>query len=387
MTSTTANTVRHIVTFTKDAKRSLRDDVVSGNVKAITECLVSRAMSVRGWTFAPMSTNNVERTDNPSTDYEYLYKLHFVLTWTAPSESSAKPEPHELAAHLRTLHTRSAQPQQGRWTLALVDGKAYEQSTASDETVIQSDALGYAAVEIPSDFDSYFSHLYGLDPQIMRVRRAVEAGLMSEWENRYHCALVGPPGCGKSDVARSLKKALGEDAVMELDATATTAKGAIKELAEREILPRVVVIEEIEKAPEEAMSFLLAVLDQRSEIRKVTARETVVRDTKLFAIATVNNIALFEKLQAGALASRFANRIAFSRPSRAILEQILRREVAKMEDGDEAWIAPTLDYCESKGITDPRRVTSICLCGRDMLLTGEWQTLLDETSPKEEGQA
>lgn len=57
---------------------------------------------------------------------------------------------------------------------------------------------------------------------------------------------------------------------------------------------------------------------------------------------------------------------------------ILHREVTKAQ-GDYAWISPTLDYCLQQDITDPRTVTSICLCGRDMLVTGEYQKMLADT--------
>jgi len=58
---------------------------------------------------------------------------------------------------------------------------------------------------------------------------------------------------------------------------------------------------------------------------------------------------------------------------------ILQREVAKV-NGDFAWIEPTLDYCEAKGLNDPREAIAICLTGREMLVTGEYQNILDETS-------
>ena len=140
---------------------------------------------------------------------------------------------------------------------------------------------------------------------------------------------------------------------------------------------------EIEKADEKTMSFLLGVLDLRSEIRKTTARQTIQRDTKLFAIATVNDVALFHKLQAGALSSRFTNTIFFKRPSRETLALILTREVSKVQ-GDPAWINPALDYCDEKGITDPREVIAICLCGQDMLVTGDYQKMLAETDESTE---
>jgi hypothetical protein len=173
----------------------------------------------------------------------------------------------------------------------------------------------------------------------------------------------------------------GEESVLEFDATAMTAAGAMKELSEAEILPRVIIIEEIEKADEKSLNFLLAVLDMRAEVRKVTARASIQRDTKLFGIATVNNTDLFEKIASGALASRFAHHIYFQRPTREQMRMILQREILKLpEKGNLAWADPALDYCDKYGITDPRKATAICLSGRDQLITGEYQKMLEATS-------
>jgi hypothetical protein len=90
-------------------------------------------------------------------------------------------------------------------------------------------------------------------------------------------------------------------------------------------------------------------------------------------------VELFNKLNAGALASRFANKIFFKRPSRDQLELILQREITKV-DGDFAWIGPALDYCEGQDITDPRTAIAICLCGREQLLTGDYQKMMEDTS-------
>jgi len=375
----------HTLVLYKPSKRSLQEKVIDSNLKNLLASVNTRALSVRGWTVEAGSANPEGRfPERPwkqeyaawAAEYEYVYKLYLRVSFT----STKAPETNEFNALCNTIAMRAGQPGFGKWTLSEVDDHSFE---ISDSDEISTD-IGYAPVEVPEDWDSYFSHLFGLDNHIMRLRRAMEAGMYSDWNNRYHCALVGPPGCGKSDICQSIKRALGEDAVLEFDATATTAAGAIKELSEREILPRILLVEEIEKADEKAMSFLLSVLDLRSQIRKTTARATIVRDTKLFAIATVNNVPLFQSLQAGALASRFSNTIWFKRPDRSQLKMILEREIKRLgSEGDKAWIAPTLDYCETAGISDPRSVTAICLCGREMLLDGSYQQVLMDTGSKE----
>jgi hypothetical protein len=181
--------------------------------------------------------------------------------------------------------------------------------------------------------------------------------------------------------------ALPAGSVMLFDATATTGAGAIAALVERDILPRIIIVEEIEKADPKALDFLLSVLDLRGEIRKTTARGAIERDTKCWCICTVNDRELFLSLRSGALADRFTEKVKFQRPSRDTLERILVREVSKV-GGNMDWIAPTLDYCEQENINSPRQVISICMTGRDMLLgTGEYQKILRRTSWRSEEDA
>lgn len=370
----------HTLTLAKDADRQLRGKVIESNLTGLLASVNNKSLKVRGWTLdTPAEGETWAQFDTPGGDKRYTYEAYLTITYTR--QDGKTPDKADLSSIVRTLNTRASAPAYGRWTVSKLDGSPY--TVAADDNVTGSgtEMLGYSEVTMPdaTDWWDNFSHLFGLDSHISRVQYALEAGIESGWSNRYHVALIGPPGCGKSDICQTIKRALGDDAVMELDATATTAAGAIKDLSEREILPRILIVEEIEKADDNTMRFLLGVLDQRAEIRKVTARGTIQRDTKLFAICTVNDLALFNKMQAGALASRFANKVGFKRPTREHLALILTRELGKI-NGDPEWIAPTLDYCEEHGITDPRRVASICLCGRDALLTGEYQKMLDDTA-------
>lgn len=368
----------HRIVFTKDSQRQLNEKAMGNNAAHIlgvnTKSLAARGWSVdvgktgdtisNSWAVAPLMD------DGPN---DYRYTLHFDATY----EGSSEPGKSELRSMVKIMNTRATSPIGGRWTISTVDGKPH---TISDdgERVTTKDFVAYTDVDIPEDFEDNFGHLFGLDSHIGRVKSAIEAAIMSNFTNRYHVALIGPPGCGKSDICASLKRALGEDAVMEFDATATTAAGAIKDLDEREILPRIILVEEIEKANEQALSFLLALCDLRGEIRKTTARKSIQKDTKLLVIATVNNHELFDKLMAGALSSRFANKLWFKRPSQEMLQRILEREVSKV-DGDTDWIAPALEYAREKNIDDPRMIAALCLCGRDGWLDGSYYKMLGET--------
>ena len=371
----------HTLILTKLAERQLQPKVIEKNYDGVIKGANNRSLAVQGYSVELDTDQGYEgrgwmQMDDFSGSAVYKYEYYLRVVYSTRTDKAA--DKAVLNGIYRSIYTKSAQPVLGKWTLTSVDGVEYE---VPDESAIRlsDDFIGYTEVSIPDDYMDRFSHLFGLDPHVGRIKRAMEAGLLSDWQHRLHCALIGPPGCGKSDICRTIKSMLGEEAVLEFDATATTAAGAIKELAEREILPRVLIIEEIEKADEKALDFLLAALDLRAEIRKTTARATIQRDTKLFAIATVNNVDLFTRLKAGALASRFSQKIFFKRPSRDQLEMILQREIGKV-DGDFAWIAPTLDYADEVDMTDPRAVISICMCGRDMLITGEYQEMLKETS-------
>jgi hypothetical protein len=376
----------HTLVLTKLAERQLQPKVIEKNYNGVISGANNRSLSVQGYAVELNTDEGFlgegearrgwKQLEDLSGNAIYKYEIYLRVVYSTRTDKPA--DKAVLNGIYRSIYTKSAQPVLGKWTLSSVDGVEYE---VPDESAIRlsDDFIGYTEVSIPDDYEDKFSHLFGLDAHVARIKRAMEAGLLSDWQHRLHCALIGPPGCGKSDICRTIKSMLGEEAVLEFDATATTAAGAIKELAEREILPRVLIIEEIEKADEKALDFLLAALDLRAEIRKTTARATIQRDTKLFAIATVNNVDLFARLKAGALASRFSQKIFFKRPSRDQLEMILQREVAKV-DGDFAWIPPTLDYADEVDMTDPRAVISIAMCGRELLITGEYQEMLKETS-------
>jgi len=365
----------------KSAERALRGNIIDGQVIKLTSSVQTKSLSVKGWsvTLNPQEDYSLQ-THNWRQTYDdkgnYLFLMYAKLVYVSDTQSYDKDD---LRRILTTFAKRAIQPNYGGWLLATVNGDEYQMPADSEPGVgTTADMKEYAPIEIPEDWDTYFSHLYGLNSHIALVRSALEAGIESKWENRFHAVLTGPPGCGKSDICRSLKAALGDDAVMEFDATSTTAAGAIKEITEREILPRVMVVEEIEKADSSSLQWLLGLADLRAEIRKTTARDVIQRSTKMLVICTVNNYELFESMQAGALESRMTNKIGFGRPSRETLAMILNREIEKI-NGDPDWIKPTLDYCEEIDTDDPRQVIAICLCGREKLLTGEYQAMLQAT--------
>jgi ATPase family associated with various cellular activities (AAA) len=370
----------HTLTLVKLAERSLQEKVIKKNMDSLIAAVNTRSLTVGGYILESDFEKGNGQGWKQKYTYEdganYRYEMYLKVVYDRRDD---KPiDKNIISAMERAVFTKSAQPLLGRWTLAETDGIEYIPPDENN-TYVTGDFIGYADVKVPDNPAEYFSHLYGLDAPVKRIMRSIEAAMMTRWESRFHQVLVGPPGCGKSDILGSYKKMFGEEAVLEFDATATTAAGAIKELSERDILPRMLFIEEIEKVEEKQTSHLLSIMDLRAEIRKTTARASIQRDTRILCMATVNNYDLFQRLAAGALASRFGEPIFFQRPSRGTLELILQREVAKME-GDFAWIDPALDYCDEMSIQDVRAVIGICLCGRELLITGEFQDMMRSTS-------
>jgi AAA domain (dynein-related subfamily) len=371
----TAHTESHVITFTRDMDRALQVKSYRNSVDLLIDGIASQSRRQRGWSFDEDVAGYTDDTSQPDTPHRYTWKLHVNF-----ASATTKPNATEFPSIVYTLYGRAIKPAGGRWVLAEVDGKPYAPPAEADAVGLkmEADQIGYADCEIPADWDSHFEHLYGLDSHISRVKSALAAGIASNWRNRFNTVLAGPPGCGKSDIALSMKAALGDGAVLSFDATATTAAGLIKTLNDLEIMPRVIIFEEIEKANSDALLPMLGIADQRGEINKTTARGEVQKSVKALCIATVNDFDLFQRMQSGALNSRFSNKVHFKQPEREVSMRILRREIAKV-DGDQEWAEPALDYCESHGITDVREMISICLCGADGLLDGSYQKMMDET--------
>lgn len=366
-----------LVRVSKDAKRELNERIMLSQLTEVMAKTVNPQRIKAGWTIEIVKATAYNFY---SREYNYGDRTKPVYTYFVTFKIVCKPDKErpnaesEFLSIVKVLEQKIKFPAQ--WEIADVNGedwkakKAVEIKTKEDRDNVD---IGYLRLEIPEDFESNFDHLFGLEAHISRVKRAIEGTIETGWNKRLHCALIGPPGCGKSDICGSLKAALGPENVLEFDATSTTMAGAQKELADRvdsgQDLPRVLLVEEIEKADEKSLSWMLSLMDLRGEIRKTTARGKINTDTKMICIATVNDVPTFKKIAFGALYSRFANRIYFRRPTRETLGLILQREVERI-DGKTEWIEPTLDLAQKIGTTDPREVISLLLCGRDALIDG-----------------
>ena len=229
----------------------------------------------------------------------------------------------------------------------------------------------------------YFDHIYDRNHQIEMVIKAINLAVETKMEERKHVVLLGPPGCGKTTILKALSKMLGdeEEAYIYMNGASTSKAGAEAKLGNASVIPPIMFIEEIEKTTEDSLRWLLTVLDERAELRKLNYRVDIKKSVPVLCIATANSEEKFEGFDSGALASRFPVRAYCQRPERNVLEQILKREIDKLENhgikSTYDWIDPTLNYClnEEKN-DDPRHVITVCLTGRDGLLDGSFQETL-----------
>lgn len=366
-------TAKHTIELCRISRKTLNRDVLTKTINHALDRAHAGGRRKRGWT-CKIVTKNWTTPSDIDGDRSYDVKLSCVMKASREREELAVKEDFN-----NMVKAIAASCCGGKgWQIVSIDGADLNDEAAVMEHVPEGKGrIAYNPVEIPHKWKDNFAHIYERDEQIHVLMSAIKAGVSSGWRDRFHCALVGPPAAGKTETLRAVKAMLGEDSVMEYDATATTQAGAIKDLDDRDSLPRILIVEEIEKTEEKAMRWLLGVMDMRAEIRKVNFKVNIQRETRLLTLATVNDYGLFCNAMYGALASRFAWHINFPEPDEALLRRILEREVAGVEGGKKAWIKPTLEYAIANRIHDPRKVTAICLCGRDELTTGAYQAKLE----------
>lgn len=218
--------------------------------------------------------------------------------------------------------------------------------------------------------ESVFKRFYGIDSQIRMVLSPLQSAIQTVGKRMVHSVLFGPPACGKTSVLNHLEHILGKENILKLDAP-TTTKAGIEKLFLNSNIPPVVILEEAEKANEDWLRNWLSLLDERSEIRKVSHKETIVKDIDILFYCTVNDSERFNGLLDGALASRCKNKIYFPRPTMETIEKILYRDIEE-NGGMKEWVPPALQLAKDLNIDDPRVIISF-LAGGSRLLDGSYQ--------------
>jgi hypothetical protein len=267
-------------------------------------------------------------------------------------------------------------------TVTIIPATPVSTSTVTEDKVASavasgeiSDFAGGDAINIPDNWREYFSHIYNLEDQITELMSAIRTAKDTNMGIRNHCMLYGPSGCGKTECTLALEKMFGEDVVLKLDATNTTKAGAENLILERDVIPPILILEELEKCNEANLPWLLGVMDDRGEVVKTNARVgTIKRKAPMLVICTVNNLKKFEEYQEGALVNRFNVPIYHPMPTKDLLRKVLVREVAKLPGGKLEWVEPALDFGLNVEKTfQARRIKAIMTNARDGLLDGSYQ--------------
>lgn len=361
----------HTVVLTRATLKKVND----AKIKDQIDFLIGRALGGsrgRGWTFS------ISRAEEPiSRGNKWVFSRKITFKKTSGHDRAEDKQWQSIVAFLKKTG-EGAKFGSAPWK---IEGLSGAPILTDSEKPDSEKTYG----EVQTDPGNYFEHIYDRDSPIKIIHGAILAAKHSDFTNRFNCVLFGPPGCGKSELLLSTGKMLGPEgeAYIKIDATSTTEAGILKLLFDLPVVPPVLIVEEIEKADEKALRWLLGVADTRGEIRKTNFRiGHQAKNVKMLVLATANDMELFQRLMFGALASRFPNKIHCSRPSRAILRKILEREV-KVVNGKTEWIEPTLVFCNDLlQWDDPRTLIPICLCGGDSLLDGSYQkAVLDTVDP------
>lgn len=208
---------KHEIALTKASKKRLADDKLRLQLQHLIDRALASGRAAR-W-------DAKVRYGEPLAGFGYLtYEASLDLTCT-----SSRRTPEQRARDLEQIvKVVAAAGRSHRWAVAAVDGTPHggEPADPAREPVV-------AQAELPAEWREAFGHVYERDAQVEIVASAVRAAIDSEFRNRFHVCLYGDPAGGKTEIARTFKHLLGEAAVLEYDATATSQAGAIKDLAEQ----------------------------------------------------------------------------------------------------------------------------------------------------------
>jgi hypothetical protein len=410
----TAPALAHRLTITRHTNRYTATDRLDRNIQLVIDSVVGVQRQRDGWTCRFENDNpqmvqddiHFGRTMNNqprivSNRYDIEGSPDGIDTtgydWTTDLRLECRPSrprktlDAEFANITAQLHTRLENKID--WRVIAIDGQPYiAVGEGKDESAEHDpdESVGYAPFVLPpwDEFKSHFTELYGMDDYIVTLYETLKTAVDSEWRIRCNFALIGPPACGKSQLMKCLANALLPGATLMMDGTSTTAAGALELLKAMAEMPRVLLSEELEKQDDKQTRWMLGMLDIRGEVKKLTTRTQIDRETHLIGICTVNDEHAFEKMNAGALASRYTIPLYFTRPHRNVMHKIVAREIGKLGDftgrakceicerptgGVHRWINPALDFAEDMNTSDPRRVIGFATLGRDGLLDKSYQ--------------
>jgi hypothetical protein len=389
-TTTAAEPTVHVIVLAKLSKRALTPEVRDTHLATILATVANKRNAALGWHIERRMNNGRPLFKAVPLDGRDQRNEASFNAWMDSEVSESV-----LDNLVRNFNSADAVNSEYRWYVYSVDGKVYEGDIRDTEEGFSGksdikDLLPYADVAIPENWQDKFTTgknpVIGLDAHTSRMMRAIRVAIGTDWEERHNTLLVGVPACGKSELMRRLKQLVGNDAVLEVDATSTTAKGLQEILSERAVMPRILLVEEIEKGTKELHEVLLSIMDTRGEIRKVTARGKIMQECRMIAICTANDLEKFEASASGAIASRTDNVINFQAATRDTMFTIVVNRMKGLgltEQKSALIVNKVLDYAEGTSLWDTRSLISLAQCGGEDWLTGEFQKELEATAPRQ----
>lgn len=238
----------------------------------------------------------------------------------------------------------------------------------------QRDAGRYSlSLEAIAGWQERFQQFINLGSQIELIMSALESAIRTQFADRSHVLAYGPPGCGKSEVLRTLCNVLGTRHAQFFHAPSLTKAGAEEYLLSENEVASLIVLDELDKAPPDVGTAWLQLMSDNPEMNKTDARSGHrSRVRRILVIAAVNDPDRLSKRLSRALFDRFANRVFFPPPSAEDIQRIL--EAAADRSGiDRRCVTEVLNFArENEGTMELRRLMGLLRSGRDRWLDGQY---------------
>lgn len=368
--------IQHHLSFRRDGDRPIKNPPWGTRIGRVLATTLQR-FHIRkyGWEVA-------SRVDHNPTHDDAGWHWRSEITFTNPTHDASGWE-----IVLRELTTNAITE-----GIEIADPNVSTSETVSEVRLfLPSTAIQVPTALLTGDDTEVETHplvagYYGRAAQLRLLFGAIETAVASDFRVTPHLLLDGPPGGGKSHALRLLKSFLGPDGFLEIDGPTTTRAGLEQIFLKTTNHPPVLIIEEIDRADSGVYEVLLAITDDRREVRKTVHRMQTAREVVTLVIAAANDRIVFDRRLGGTpenpgrLSSRF-QKIYFPQPGAAELGRILTREARHYPDFKIEWVDACLELMRVRGETDPRKAIR-WLSGRDRLLDGQYQRDLAASEPK-----
>jgi len=232
--------------------------------------------------------------------------------------------------------------------------------------------------------EKYFNGVYERENHIWMIHNSVTNAIKTDYEERTHILLYGPPASCKSVLFDRLKAWYEEgseiERVAKINSTTISKAGLEQWLLDKattKCLPEILYFDEIEKFKMENLECLLAVMDGQGTISRLNARiGKVSAIAKVIIWATCNDVEKLKAFNSEAMWSRFIDPIPCVRPSKDLMYNILLTRIAARRarglNADDKWAKVAVDYgFDVMKTDDPRKIIGL-LAGEDKLLDGSF---------------